>query len=95
MFVWLQGVIVRSGHSQPCCCCCCILAPPRCAVVLCVVLQVYDPEVDQDRGFGLLGDSDQLWTPDKRERQKHQVTGCFLLCVCCCRLQSSISVRAE
>lgn len=36
-------------------------------------LQVYDPEVDQDRGFGLLGDSDHLWTSDQREVQKHQV----------------------
>lgn len=35
--------------------------------------QVYEPEDDEDRGFGLLGDSDHLWTPDERERQKHQV----------------------
>lgn len=39
-------------------------------------LQVYDPEVDQDRGFGLLGNSDHLWTSDQRETQKHQVGGC-------------------
>jgi hypothetical protein len=44
-----------------------------CAVPCCAPLQVYDPEVDQDRGFGLLGDSDHLWTSDQREIQKHQV----------------------
>ncbi|KAF8061943.1 Cnot4 [Scenedesmus sp. PABB004] len=34
---------------------------------------VWDPEARADRGFGLLGDADHLWTKDKRERQKHQV----------------------
>jgi len=34
---------------------------------------VFDPRDDADRGFGLLGDSDHLWSKDKRERQKHQV----------------------
>lgn len=37
--------------------------------------RVHDPRVDADRGFGLLGDSDHLWTKNKRERQKHQVGG--------------------
>jgi hypothetical protein len=44
-----------------------------CSAVLCCVCQVYDPDSDEDRSFGLLGDSDHLWTPDQRERQKHQV----------------------
>lgn len=36
--------------------------------------RVYNPEDDADRSFGLLGDSDHLWTKDSRERQKHQVS---------------------
>lgn len=35
--------------------------------------RVYDPRDDADRGLGLLGDSDHLWTKESRERQKHQV----------------------
>eukprot|EP00878_Enallax_costatus_P000755 GHUV01000873.1.p1 GENE.GHUV01000873.1~~GHUV01000873.1.p1 ORF type:complete len:419 (+),score=142.48 GHUV01000873.1:272-1528(+) len=35
--------------------------------------KVYDPRAGTDRGLGLLGDSDHLWTKDTRERQKHQV----------------------
>ncbi|KAF6258773.1 histidine phosphatase superfamily [Scenedesmus sp. NREL 46B-D3] len=35
--------------------------------------RVYDPSDDADRSFGLLGDSDHLWTKTERERQKHQV----------------------
>jgi hypothetical protein len=35
--------------------------------------RVYDPRDDADRSFGLLGDSDHLWTKTERERQKHQV----------------------
>jgi hypothetical protein len=38
-----------------------------------IPVQVYDPKVDEDRGFGLLGDSDHLWTANERERQKAQV----------------------
>lgn len=44
-----------------------------CCIVLSCAVQVYDPEVDEDRSFGLLGDSDHLWTPTEREQQKHQV----------------------
>jgi hypothetical protein len=39
---------------------------------------VYDPSDDADRSFGLLGDSDHLWTKTEREQQKHQVR-CELL----------------
>lgn len=35
--------------------------------------RVYDPSDEEDRGFGLLGDEDHLWTKDVRERQQHQV----------------------
>lgn len=35
--------------------------------------KVYDPRAGKQRGLGLLGDSDHLWTKDKREAQKHQV----------------------
>jgi hypothetical protein len=37
--------------------------------------RVYDPSDDADRSFGLLGDSDHLWTKTEREQQKHQVRG--------------------
>jgi hypothetical protein len=33
---------------------------------------VYDPK-QRERGLGLLGDADHLWTKKKRERQGHQV----------------------
>uniref|UniRef100_A0A383VY91 Uncharacterized protein n=1 Tax=Tetradesmus obliquus TaxID=3088 RepID=A0A383VY91_TETOB len=35
--------------------------------------RVYDARDDADRSFGLLGDSDHLWTKTEREQQKHQV----------------------
>lgn len=35
--------------------------------------KVWDARDDADRGFGLLGDDDHLWTKDSRERQQHQV----------------------
>jgi broad specificity phosphatase PhoE len=35
--------------------------------------RVYDARDGANRGLGLLGDSDHLWTKESRERQKHQV----------------------
>ncbi len=35
--------------------------------------QVYDARDEEERGFGLLGDDDHLWTRDDREQQRHQV----------------------
>jgi len=34
---------------------------------------VWDARDDEERGFGLLGDDDHLWTKDRREQQQHQV----------------------
>lgn len=51
---------------------------------------VHDPSVGKHRGFGLLGDGDNLWTKDKREVQKHQVRLRSPVCDCVSRRAAAV-----